>query len=56
MRAQANLIEDAIGYNSPMPTDKCLHVNFDFINSRQDAVESIKQALADEMRHGGVLI
>lgn len=55
LRAQANLIEDAIGYNSPMPNNKCLHVNFDF-NSRQDATESIKQALEDEMRRGGVLI
>ena len=56
LRAQANLIEDAIGYNSPMPTDKRLHVNFDFINSRHDAIESINQALKDEMRRGGVLI
>ena len=55
LRAKAGLIEEAAGYNDPLPTDKCLHVNFDF-NSHQDVTESIRQALKDEMRRGGVLI
>ena len=46
LRAKAGLIEAAAGYNDPMPTDKC----------HQDAIESIRQALKDEMRRGGVLI